>query len=207
MVKASSHEELSEAFAEHLEQTKGHAERLQKALKQLDASTRGEKCKAMEGLIRGRQRHSRPGSSRRRTRCVDHQHCSEGRARPYCRLRNRPHLREASWGGQSCLPCSKTPSRRNARPTRNSARLRRASSIVTRNSRPTSKGRERAPRRRAARCANVSVNCVKTSPTRHSLRSRRSSETVPRSSHFLREPLKPARLRPPRLAPAREAAA
>ena len=51
MVKASSHEELSEAFAEHLEQTKGHAERLQKALKQLDASTRGEKCKAMEGLI------------------------------------------------------------------------------------------------------------------------------------------------------------
>jgi ferritin-like metal-binding protein YciE len=51
MVKASSHEELSEAFAEHLEQTKGHAERLQKALKQLNASTRGEKCKAMEGLI------------------------------------------------------------------------------------------------------------------------------------------------------------
>lgn len=51
MVKASSHEELSEAFEEHLQQTKGHVERLEKALKQLGASTRGEKCKAMEGLI------------------------------------------------------------------------------------------------------------------------------------------------------------
>jgi ferritin-like metal-binding protein YciE len=51
MAKASTHEELAQAFEEHLEQTKGHAERLEKALKQLDASTRGEKCKAMEGLI------------------------------------------------------------------------------------------------------------------------------------------------------------
>jgi ferritin-like metal-binding protein YciE len=51
MAKASSHEELTEAFEEHLQQTKGHVERLEKALKQLDASTRGEKCKAMEGLI------------------------------------------------------------------------------------------------------------------------------------------------------------
>ncbi|HEU4678233.1 MAG TPA: DUF892 family protein, partial [Terrimicrobiaceae bacterium] len=41
----------AEAFEEHLKQTKGHVERLEKALKQLDASTRGEKCKAMEGLI------------------------------------------------------------------------------------------------------------------------------------------------------------
>ena len=51
MAKAASHEQLAEAFEEHLEQTKGHVERLEKALKQLDASTRGEKCKAMEGLI------------------------------------------------------------------------------------------------------------------------------------------------------------
>ena len=51
MAKASAHEELTEAFEEHLEQTKGHVERLEKALQQLDASIRGEKCKAMEGLI------------------------------------------------------------------------------------------------------------------------------------------------------------
>jgi ferritin-like metal-binding protein YciE len=51
MAKASSHEQLAEAIEEHLEQTKGHVERLEKALKQLGGSTRGEKCKAMEGLI------------------------------------------------------------------------------------------------------------------------------------------------------------
>ena len=51
MAKAATHEQLAEAFEEHLKQTKGHVERLEKALKQLDASTRGEKCKAMEGLI------------------------------------------------------------------------------------------------------------------------------------------------------------
>jgi ferritin-like metal-binding protein YciE len=51
MAKAASHAELAEAFEDHLEQTKGHVERLQKALNQLEASTRGEKCKAMEGLI------------------------------------------------------------------------------------------------------------------------------------------------------------
>jgi ferritin-like metal-binding protein YciE len=51
MAKAASHEQLADAFEEHLEQTKGHVERLEKALKQLHASTRGEKCKAMEGLI------------------------------------------------------------------------------------------------------------------------------------------------------------
>lgn len=51
MAKAASHQELTAAFQEHLEQTKGHVERLEKVLKQLGASTRGEKCKAMEGLI------------------------------------------------------------------------------------------------------------------------------------------------------------
>ena len=51
MAKASSHQELTAAFQDHLEQTKGHVERLEKALKQLEASTRGEKCKAMEGLL------------------------------------------------------------------------------------------------------------------------------------------------------------
>jgi ferritin-like metal-binding protein YciE len=51
MAKAASHEQLAAAFQEHLEQTKGQIARLEKALKRLDASTRGDKCKAMEGLI------------------------------------------------------------------------------------------------------------------------------------------------------------
>jgi ferritin-like metal-binding protein YciE len=52
MAKAASHEELSAAFDEHLEETKQHVERLKEALGILDASTRGEKCAAMEGLIK-----------------------------------------------------------------------------------------------------------------------------------------------------------
>ncbi|MDD5198613.1 MAG: ferritin-like domain-containing protein [Terrimicrobiaceae bacterium] len=51
MAKASTHEELSTAFEEHLGETRGHVERLEKALKLLDATTGREKCKAMEGLI------------------------------------------------------------------------------------------------------------------------------------------------------------
>ena len=51
MAKAASHEQLAEAFEEHLAQTKGHVQRLEEAFKRLDASPRGEKCKAMEGLI------------------------------------------------------------------------------------------------------------------------------------------------------------
>jgi ferritin-like metal-binding protein YciE len=51
MAKASAHEELTQAFEEHLEQTKDHAKRLEKALRQLDAPALGENCQAMEGLI------------------------------------------------------------------------------------------------------------------------------------------------------------
>ncbi len=51
MAKAATHEQLTAAFEEHLQQTKRHVARLEKACKRLDASTRGEKCKAMEGLI------------------------------------------------------------------------------------------------------------------------------------------------------------
>lgn len=51
MAKSSSHEELSAAFEEHLEETRGHVERLEKALKLLEAGPGREKCKAMEGLI------------------------------------------------------------------------------------------------------------------------------------------------------------
>lgn len=51
MAKAATHEELSAAFEEHLEQTKGHVERLEKAFGLLEAAKGREKCKGMEGLI------------------------------------------------------------------------------------------------------------------------------------------------------------
>ena len=51
MAKAASSEHLRAGFEEHLEQTKGHAERLEKILDDLGQSHRGTKCKAMEGLV------------------------------------------------------------------------------------------------------------------------------------------------------------
>lgn len=51
MAKAASSDDLRTAFEEHLEQTKGHVERIERAFEQLDVPARGKKCSAMEGLI------------------------------------------------------------------------------------------------------------------------------------------------------------
>lgn len=52
LAKAASSEELSQGFEEHLEQTKGHVERLEKIFESLDESPKGKKCAGMEGLIK-----------------------------------------------------------------------------------------------------------------------------------------------------------
>lgn len=51
MAKASASEALREAFTSHLEETKGHVERLDQVGQQLEMKLTGKKCKAMEGLI------------------------------------------------------------------------------------------------------------------------------------------------------------
>jgi ferritin-like metal-binding protein YciE len=51
MAKAARSEKLRDAFSEHLDQTKGHVERLEKLFEELEAKPRGKKCEAMEGLI------------------------------------------------------------------------------------------------------------------------------------------------------------
>ena len=51
MAKAATTQELSEGFKEHLEQTRGHAQRLETILEKMEESTRGPVCKGMEGLI------------------------------------------------------------------------------------------------------------------------------------------------------------
>jgi ferritin-like metal-binding protein YciE len=51
MAKAATSEKLRAGFEQHLEETKGHAARLEKVLASHKQSTRGPKCKAMEGLI------------------------------------------------------------------------------------------------------------------------------------------------------------
>jgi ferritin-like metal-binding protein YciE len=52
MAKAAHSPELAAGFEEHLEQTKGHAARLEKIFEALDEKPTGKKCKAMEGLVK-----------------------------------------------------------------------------------------------------------------------------------------------------------
>jgi len=51
MAKAATNDKLVAGFKEHLEQTKEHANRLEEILQSHDESTRGPKCKGMEGVI------------------------------------------------------------------------------------------------------------------------------------------------------------
>jgi ferritin-like metal-binding protein YciE len=51
MAKNASNPELRSAFEQHLEETRGHAQRLEEIADELDISLRGKKCKGAEGLI------------------------------------------------------------------------------------------------------------------------------------------------------------
>jgi ferritin-like metal-binding protein YciE len=52
MAKAAASEQLRQGFEEHLEQTKGHVERLQTIFHSLDENPKGKTCVGMEGLIK-----------------------------------------------------------------------------------------------------------------------------------------------------------
>jgi ferritin-like metal-binding protein YciE len=51
MVKAANHEQLAAGFKAHLDQTKEQAARLEKLLQSHGQTTRGPKCKGMEGVL------------------------------------------------------------------------------------------------------------------------------------------------------------
>lgn len=51
MARAATNTELQKGFEDHLEQTKGHVDRLEQVGKDLGLSLGGHTCKAMEGLI------------------------------------------------------------------------------------------------------------------------------------------------------------
>jgi ferritin-like metal-binding protein YciE len=51
MAKGAVSEDLRKGFEEHLEQTKGHVQRLEQIFDTLGESPKGKKCKGMEGLI------------------------------------------------------------------------------------------------------------------------------------------------------------
>jgi len=51
MIKAASTPELQQAFEEHLEQTRGHVQRLEEIFEKLDQNPKGKKCKGLEGIV------------------------------------------------------------------------------------------------------------------------------------------------------------
>jgi ferritin-like metal-binding protein YciE len=51
MAKAATSDELRTGFEEHLEQTRGHVQRLEQIFKALGEKPTGKKCKGMEGLV------------------------------------------------------------------------------------------------------------------------------------------------------------
>jgi len=52
MAKAANNPELKAGFEEHLEQTRGHLERLDQVFEILDEKAKGKTCHAMEGLVK-----------------------------------------------------------------------------------------------------------------------------------------------------------
>jgi ferritin-like metal-binding protein YciE len=52
MAKAASSDELRVGFEKHLEETKGHVQRLEEIFQSLDERPKGKKCVGMEGLVK-----------------------------------------------------------------------------------------------------------------------------------------------------------
>lgn len=52
MAKASNSEQLRAGFEEHLEQTKGHVDRLKEIFDNLGEKPRGKKCQGMVGIVK-----------------------------------------------------------------------------------------------------------------------------------------------------------
>jgi ferritin-like metal-binding protein YciE len=51
MAKAAKSDQLRQGFEEHLEQTKGHVQRLEQVFSALGEKPTGKKCKGMQGII------------------------------------------------------------------------------------------------------------------------------------------------------------
>lgn len=51
MADAANSGDLSSAFEEHLEQTRGHVQRLEQAFDEMGVAAKGKKCVGMEGII------------------------------------------------------------------------------------------------------------------------------------------------------------
>ena len=107
MIKSASNEELRSAFEMHLEETKGHVERLEQVMEILGMPAKGKTCKAMQGIIEegkevmeedaeedvmdaaliGAARRWSTTRSRRMARCARTPICSGCRTRRSCSVR------------------------------------------------------------------------------------------------------------------------
>jgi len=121
LVKAATTPELKKAFENHLKETEGQIERLDRVFEILGKSPRGKTCAGMKGVLE----EGAEMLKRRRVRSA---------MLPSSRLRNawsttRWPAMEASANTRSCLArtrllsCLRKPSRKKRPPTPNSARL------------------------------------------------------------------------------------
>ena len=51
MIKSASNPQLQQAFQMHLEETKGHVDRLEEVMGMMGMTVKGKTCKAMQGII------------------------------------------------------------------------------------------------------------------------------------------------------------
>jgi|SRR5437879_3086517 len=52
MAETANSEDLRSAFEEHLEKTRGHAQRIERIFEEMGEKAKSQKCKGMEGLIK-----------------------------------------------------------------------------------------------------------------------------------------------------------
>lgn len=52
MAEGANSDELRQGFEDHLEQTRGHAQRLEQLFERLGEKPKGKKCKGMEGIVK-----------------------------------------------------------------------------------------------------------------------------------------------------------
>ncbi len=64
MAKASKNPKLKQAFEKHLEETKGHVERLKQAFELLGAKSKAKPCKGMQGLVEEGQEQMAEGKEK-----------------------------------------------------------------------------------------------------------------------------------------------
>ena len=100
MAKGASSDELKEAFEKHLEQTKGHVQRLEEVFQELGEKTKGKTCQAMKGLIEEGSEVLKARWRRFRHRRSHHRSSAEGRALRDRRLRECADVCATAWAGQ-----------------------------------------------------------------------------------------------------------